>query len=81
MTKAFDNYFNEALSRWEHKVEDIRTSFGVRVAVVGLGTIIFVLTLAYIYHQHKKSKKMMEAFFKFEPTDLEAKIKVIHETV
>jgi hypothetical protein len=79
--QAWIDRFSESNEEWTNTIQKVRNDFTIRLIIISIGSIAFSLFLIYIYMQYRKQKKMTEAFFKFEKTDLDDKMTAIRKVI
>lgn len=79
--KEYHSKFAGALTVWSQKVDGIRNMFFLRFGFLCLGAVVFIILLGVSFWRESKHKDTLEAFFKFEKEDLEAKIGAIGSLV
>lgn len=45
-----------------------------KLGAIGVGVVIYLVFLIFIYKRYKNQRKLTEAFFKFEKSDIDIKI-------
>jgi hypothetical protein len=69
----YDNELTGIQNDWVSEIASLRLSCNIRFAFIIVESVIYVIYLVYCYHHSKKQNKLVEAFFKFEKSDLDAK--------
>lgn len=74
VTIAYHEKFSEALSVWTGRIDNIKNKFVIRFVFLCFCSLSYGFLLLVTYYRERKHKDTLEAFFKFEKEDLEAKI-------
>lgn len=75
----FDNEIQYNRQEWLDEVASLRFSCNIRFAFIVVESAVYVIYLVYCYHHSKTQNKLVEAFFKFEKSDLDAKVEHLRE--